>query len=125
MAMCASLSWPVGTLGMGGGSGQAAGRGRRRLWEARHHMSDQAIRTTTGGAPRGLDRLLDLQELDLAIDRLQARLFELEGGDDLRRAREARGAAEGRLGELRLSLESLASQQRRLEGDIDSISRKI
>ena len=72
-----------------------------------------------------MDRLLELQELDLSIDRLTARHRELEGGDELRRVRTVLGEAEARLGELRLALDSLGRDQRRLEGDIDSMERKI
>jgi uncharacterized protein len=74
--------------------------------------------------PRGIDRLLDLQELDLATDRLTARRDELESGEEVRAARAELERAEGLLGELRLALDSLDREQRRLEGDIDSLSRK-
>jgi len=74
--------------------------------------------------PRGIDRLLDLQALDLAIDRLTARREELESGDEVRAARADLERAEGLLGELRLALDSLDREQRRLEGDIDALSRK-
>lgn len=74
---------------------------------------------------RGMDRLLQLQELDLSVDRLTARLRELEGGEELRLARAALGEAEARLGELRLAMDTLGREQRRLEGDIDSMERKI
>jgi len=72
-----------------------------------------------------MDRLLDLQELDLSIDRLSTRLRELEGGEELRLARASLGQAEARLGELRLSMDGVGREQRRLEGDIDSMERKI
>ena len=85
-------------------------------------MSDQAIDVT--GPPRGLDRLLELQELDVAIDRLQHRLDELAGGEELAEARRQALDAEGRLGELRLAAEQVAVQQRKLEGDIDGLERK-
>jgi len=77
------------------------------------------------GSVRGLDRLLQLQEVDLSIDRLTARLRELEGGEELRSIRATLGQAEARLGELRLAMDSLGREQRRLEGDIDSMERKI
>jgi uncharacterized protein len=70
-------------------------------------------------------RLLDLQELDTAIDRLTAKLDQLEAGDELKDARERLGAADARVGEVRLGLSSVLSEQRRLEGDVDSIQRKI
>ena len=78
----------------------------------------------TEAGPRGIDRLLELQEIDLSIDRLTARRDELESGEDVRAARTSLEAAEGRLGELKLALDSLDREQRRLEGDIDSLSRK-
>src|SRR6266508_1193989 len=55
------------------------------------------------GSLRGMDRLLQLQELDLSIDRVTARLRELEVGEDVRSIRTALGEAEARLGELRLA----------------------
>ena len=78
----------------------------------------------TEAEPRGIDKLLDLQELDIAIDRLTARRGELESGEDVRAARTDLEKAEGVLGELRLAVDSLDREQRRLEGDIDSLSRK-
>ena len=78
----------------------------------------------TDGGPRGIDRLLELQETDLSIDRLTARRDELESGEGVRSARAALEAAEGRLGELKLALDSQDREQRRLEGDIDSLARK-
>src|SRR6266540_5389124 len=74
---------------------------------------------------RGLDRLLELQEIDLSIARLEARRSELEVGDQLRAARDRVIDAEARMGELQLALDSVANEQRRLENDIDSIQRKI
>jgi predicted nucleic acid-binding Zn-ribbon protein len=74
---------------------------------------------------RGLDRLLELQEIDLAVARLQTRRLELEEGDELRTARARFTQAEARVGELQLALDSVANEQRRLENDIDSIQRKI
>jgi uncharacterized protein len=72
----------------------------------------------------GIDRLLELQELDLSIDRLEARQRELEGEEDVRSARAAMEQAEGKLGELRLAVDSLDREQHRLEQEIDSIARK-
>jgi predicted nucleic acid-binding Zn-ribbon protein len=74
---------------------------------------------------RGLGRLLELQEIDLSIGRLEARRAELEGGDELRAVRAGVTEAEARVGELRLALDSVANEQRRLENDTDSIQRKI
>jgi predicted nucleic acid-binding Zn-ribbon protein len=78
----------------------------------------------TEAEPRGIEQLLHLQELDIAIDRLTARREELESGEDVRASRAELERAEGLLGELRLALDSLDREQRRLEGDIDSLSRK-
>src|SRR5581483_821608 len=72
----------------------------------------------------GMDRLLELQEIDSAIDRLEARKRLLEEGGDLAAARAAMEEAEGRLGELRLALDALTREQQRLEHEIDSMSRK-
>jgi uncharacterized protein len=74
---------------------------------------------------RGLDRLLELQEMDLSIARLETRRSELEGGDELRGSRARLSEAESRVGELRLALDSVVNEQRRLENDIDSIQRKV
>jgi uncharacterized protein len=74
---------------------------------------------------RGLDRILELQELDSSVSRLEARRSELEGGEELRAARARLAESEGRVGELRLALDSVGNEQRRLENDTDSIQRKI
>ena|SRR5919106_4653202 len=76
-------------------------------------------------AVRGLDRILELQDLDVAVDRLQARRRELESGDDVRAARERLNAIEERVGELRLALDSVAQEQRRLETEVSSLESKI
>ena len=73
---------------------------------------------------RGLDRLLELQELDLEIDRLEARRRELASGDELRAAREEAEAAEGKLGELRLALDALSREIQRLEHEASSLEAK-
>src|SRR5690242_8289191 len=87
-------------------------------------MSDQAL-DVGGASPRGMSRLLDLQELDLSIQRLERRLDELQAGGELAEARRGAMEVEGRLGGLRLSADQAASQQRKLEGDVDSMQRKI
>jgi predicted nucleic acid-binding Zn-ribbon protein len=73
---------------------------------------------------RGLDRLLELQALDLEIDRLEARRRELESGEELTAAREAAEAAEGVLGELRLALDSVNREVQRLEHEAASLEAK-
>jgi predicted nucleic acid-binding Zn-ribbon protein len=70
-------------------------------------------------------RLLDLQELDVAIDRLRGRLADLESQDEVRDARAKVASTESRLGELQLSLDAMSREQRRLESDVDSLERKI
>src|SRR5438477_9350768 len=102
--------------------GDSAGGGRVRSYDT---VDAEGQALAPEGTLRGMDRLLELQELDLSIDRLTARHRELEGGDELRRVRTVLGEAEARLGELRLALDSLGRDQRRLEGDIDSMERKI
>jgi predicted nucleic acid-binding Zn-ribbon protein len=77
------------------------------------------------GGPLVTRRLLDLQELDVAIDRLIAKLDQLEAGKELGLARDRLGEAEWRQAELRLALDSVMGESRRLENDIDSIQRKI
>jgi predicted nucleic acid-binding Zn-ribbon protein len=74
---------------------------------------------------RGVGRLLELQELDSSLDRLHARLQALEGEAEVREARSRLAQSEGRLGELRLALDAVTGEQRRLEGDVDSLERKI
>jgi predicted nucleic acid-binding Zn-ribbon protein len=72
-----------------------------------------------------VSELLELQELDLTIDRLQARLEQLEAHGEITQARATLAEAEARLGELKLSLDAVTRDQRRLESDIDSMDRKI
>ena len=103
---------------------------------------------------RGTERLLELQDLDSAIGRLEHRRGQLEAGGGLaaapgrveggepppgggrprlgRRggggALAAAGAvmeeAESRLGEVRLALDAIAVEQRRFENEIDSMEQK-
>ena len=74
---------------------------------------------------RGMDRLLELQELDLSIDRLEARRTELEGGEEADAERRRLYEIEQRLGELRLALDGVAQEERRLEGEIGSLEARI
>jgi predicted nucleic acid-binding Zn-ribbon protein len=74
---------------------------------------------------RGLGRLLDLQALDLAIDRLVARRDELSSEREIRDSRERVADAEARLGEVRLTADEVSRAQSRLESDIDGITRKM
>ncbi len=68
--------------------------------------------------------LLEIQELDTAIDRLTARVRALERGEDLLAARAEADGAERALGELRLKLDELGRDQLRFEHEIDSMNQK-
>jgi uncharacterized protein len=98
---------------------------RTRMWEAVRPVSADESEIPRTGLNRGLDRLLDLQELDLTIDRLHARLATLETGDEVQTLRRQLQEAEGRLGELKLAIDAVAREQKRLEGDVDSMEQKI
>ena len=69
-------------------------------------------------------RLLDLQALDLAIDRLRSRQRVLESGSEVAQARATADAAEADLGELRLRIDALDRDATRLEHEVDSLSKK-
>jgi uncharacterized protein len=69
-------------------------------------------------------RLLELQDLDTAIDRLRARARSLEEGGELAAVRIEADASEEGLGELRLKLDELGRDQTRLEREIDSMTQK-
>ena len=69
-------------------------------------------------------RLLALQEVDTAIDRLRFRVRSLEEGGELAAVRAEADAAEERLGELRLKLDELGRDQVRYEREIDSMTKK-
>lgn len=69
-------------------------------------------------------RLLALQEIDTAIDRMTARKRVLEAGGELAAARSEADAAERALGELRLQLDVVGRDQAKLEHEIDSLSQK-
>lgn len=72
----------------------------------------------------GMDRLLELQDIDSAVARLTARRSELESGEELGAARAAMEEAEGWLGEIRLALDALDREQQRLEHEIESLASK-
>jgi uncharacterized protein len=71
------------------------------------------------------ERLLELQEVDLSIARLEARREQLEGGEDVRVARERMQAAEERVGELRLALDAVVTELTKLENNADSLEKRI
>ena len=68
--------------------------------------------------------LLDIQEIDTAIDRLMARMRALETGEDAAAALAEANEAERMMGELRLRLDELSRDQMRFEHEIDSMSQK-
>jgi predicted nucleic acid-binding Zn-ribbon protein len=72
-----------------------------------------------------MDRILELQELDTTIDRLERRRERLDVGEDLSAARKEMEEAESRLGELRLALDAVARESTRLEHEIDSMGAKL
>jgi uncharacterized protein len=74
---------------------------------------------------RGLDRLLELQELDTAADRLRSRLHLLESQEGLRETRATAQDAESLVGRLKLELDEVETHQRRLESDTDSLTQKM
>jgi hypothetical protein len=69
-------------------------------------------------------RLLELQETDTAMDRLRARARTLEDGDAVAAARAVADDAEAALGELRLSIDELDRDQKKLEHEVDSLAQK-
>jgi len=69
-------------------------------------------------------RLLELQELDLAIDRLASRRRTIDEGQALMSARADADAAEHELGELRLRFDELDRDAGRFEHEIDSLDQK-
>ncbi|HSJ51035.1 MAG TPA: C4-type zinc ribbon domain-containing protein [Actinomycetota bacterium] len=74
---------------------------------------------------QGMDRLLELQELDSAVDRLERRRDQLAAGEELGVARKQMEEAESRLGEIRLALDAVARESTRLEHEIESIQAKL
>jgi predicted nucleic acid-binding Zn-ribbon protein len=74
---------------------------------------------------RGLERILELQELDSAIDRLEHRREQLEAGEELSALRKEMEEADARLGEIRLAADAVASESRRLELEIESMNAKL
>jgi uncharacterized protein len=74
---------------------------------------------------KGLDRILRLQELDSAIDRMVARIEELEAGEEVRMAADKVEELEDRVGELRLGLDSQRREQERLETEVASLEAKV
>lgn len=69
-------------------------------------------------------RLLALQEVDTAIDRLAVRRVALEGGAALAAVRREADAAEEAFGELRLQIDVMNRDAGRFEHEIDTIAQK-
>jgi predicted nucleic acid-binding Zn-ribbon protein len=74
---------------------------------------------------KGLDQILRLQELDSSIDRLVARIGELESEEEVAAAGRRVQELEDRVGELRLGLDSQRREQERLENEVASLEAKI
>ena len=68
--------------------------------------------------------LLELQQLDIALDRLRARIAALTAGAELASAVAEADAAEARLGEIKLQLDALDRDTAKLEHDVDSLRQK-
>jgi hypothetical protein len=68
--------------------------------------------------------LLDLQALDLAIDRLRSRRAAIESGAELTTARAEADAAEARFGEHQLQIDTLNRDATKVEHEVDSLSQK-
>jgi predicted nucleic acid-binding Zn-ribbon protein len=74
---------------------------------------------------RGADRVLELQELDLSIDRLENRRRALESGEGVEAVRKQADQAEERVGELRMALDSIQSEETRLESQISMLDLRL
>ena len=68
--------------------------------------------------------LLELQAIDLEVDRLRARSHALEAGGELATARREADAAESELGEHRLRLAAMDRDGARLEHEIDTLRQR-
>lgn len=69
-------------------------------------------------------RLLELQRLDLELDRLRLRQRDLEAGGEVSAARSSADAAETELGEHRLRLSAMDRDGTKLEHEIDSLRQR-
>ena len=72
----------------------------------------------------GTERVLALQQIDTAIDRLRARQRALESGEVVAGARATADEAEIAFGELNLQIDELDRDQRRYESELDSLTQK-
>ncbi len=75
--------------------------------------------------PLPQDPLLALQDLDLSIDRLEARGHELEAGGEVGEARRRVEDLEEQVGTLKLALDAIGQEQTRFETEIESYTRRI
>ena len=75
--------------------------------------------------PEELLQLLELQKVDSAIDRLNARLLDLPEQAELEALEEQLRALEREAGETQAALNDVAIRQRRLDNEIDTIGQKI
>ena len=74
---------------------------------------------------RGMERLLELQDLDLTVDRLESRRSVIETGAELAEARRSADIVEQKIGELRLALDSIQREEKRLEHEISTVDQRI
>jgi predicted nucleic acid-binding Zn-ribbon protein len=72
----------------------------------------------------GPERVLAVQEIDTAVDRLSARRDALASGEVVAGARAEADAAEIAFGELKLRLDELDRDQRRYGSELDSLTQK-
>ncbi|MDQ4005444.1 MAG: hypothetical protein M3135_03965 [Actinomycetota bacterium] len=72
-----------------------------------------------------MDRLLELQELDISTDRLEARKREIESGAEIAEAQKRADEIEDRVGTLRLALDSIQREEKRIEHDVGSLEQRI
>ncbi|MEX2552203.1 MAG: C4-type zinc ribbon domain-containing protein [Actinomycetota bacterium] len=75
--------------------------------------------------PEELLQLLELQKIDSAIDRLNARLRDLPEQAELEALEEQLRALEREAGETQAALNDVAIRQRRLDNEVDTIGQKI
>src|SRR5262245_30616853 len=68
--------------------------------------------------------LLELQQLDISLDRLRARIATLTSGAEVASAVAEADSAEARLGEIKLQLGALDRDTAKLEHDVDSLRQK-
>jgi predicted nucleic acid-binding Zn-ribbon protein len=71
-----------------------------------------------------MERLLDLQELDLSVDRLEHRRTDVESGAELTEARRRADEVEQKIGEIGLALDSIKREEKRLENEISSVDQR-